>query len=161
MMFIKRIICIFLFFVFPVCCIAEEITINNKDTEKVHVETIEREGYKVQIKQYDKSYPLIIYVIFKESTPVLSQITKILKTEILTLTKTRKIENTIIASAWFDDQVSDNLEKIELTKKYGALVRIYDKEEKKEVGIVPFTEYLKYLKKKKEEDKNKEKQKKA
>jgi hypothetical protein len=49
------------------------------------------------------------------------------------------------------------LEKIELANKYGAFVRIYDKEEKKEVGIVTFNEYLKYIRKKKEEEKKKEK----
>jgi hypothetical protein len=81
-----------------------------------------------------------------------------LRTELVSLTKTRRIDNDIVASAWFDNQISDDLEKIELTNKYGAFVRIYDKEKKKEVGIVSFPEYLKYLKKKKEDDKNKQKQ---
>ena len=71
------------------------------------------------------------------------------------MANTEKQKNDIIASAWFDDQISDKLEKIELTKTYGTFVWISDEKERK---IVNFIEYLKYLKKKKEEDKNKEKQ---
>jgi hypothetical protein len=142
---------IFALFILPTFCFAE----NNED---VQIKTIDRENYQVQIKQYNKNYPLVLYVVFKEETPVIDEIKKILRTEIVTLTKTRKIEDDIIASAWFDDQISDNLEKIELEKNYGAFVRIYDKEKKKAVGIVSFPEYLKYLKKKKEENKNKQKQ---
>ena len=142
---------IFSLFILPTFCFAE----NNED---VQIKTIDRENYQVQIKQYNKNYPLVLYVVFKEETPVIDEIKKILRTEIVTLTKTRKIEDDIIASAWFDDQISDNLEKIELEKNYGAFVRIYDKEKKKAVGIVSFPEYLKYLKKKKEENKNKQKQ---
>ncbi len=142
---------IFALFILPTFCFAE-------NSEDVQIKTIDRENYQVQIKQYNKNYPLILYVVFKEETPVIDEIKKILRTEIVTLTKTRKIEDDIIASAWFDDQISDNLEKIELEKNYGAFVRIYDKEKKKAVGIVSFPEYLKYLKKKKEENKNKQKQ---
>ena len=142
---------IFALFILPTFCFAE-------NAEDVQIKTIDRENYQVQIKQYNKNYPLILYVVFKEETPVIDEIKKILRTEIVTLTKTRKIEDDIIASAWFDDQISDNLEKIELEKNYGAFVRIYDKEKKKAVGIVSFPEYLKYLKKKKEENKNKQKQ---
>ncbi len=142
---------IFALFILPTFCFAE-------NSEDVQIKTIDRENYQVQIKQYNKNYPLVLYVVFKEETPVIDEIKKILRTEIVTLTKTRKIEDDIIASAWFDDQISDNLEKIELEKNYGAFVRIYDKEKKKAVGIVSFPEYLKYLKKKKEENKNKQKQ---
>ncbi|WP_372520656.1 hypothetical protein [Candidatus Ruminimicrobiellum ovillum] len=142
---------IFALFILPTFCFAE-------NTEDVQIKTIDRENYQVQIKQYNKEYPVILYVVFKESTPLLDEIRKILRTELVSLTKTRRIENDIVASAWFDNQVSDDLEKIELTNKYGAFVRIYDKEKKKEAGTVSFPEYLKYLKKKKEEDKNKDKQ---
>ena len=150
------IITVFICFLFllPVFSFAEN-TDTVKQEDKTSIKTIDRENYQVQIKQYNKDYPLILYVVFKEETPLLDEIKKILKTELLSLTKTKKTENDIIASAWFDDQVSDNLEKIELAKKYGAFVRIYDKEKKKEAGIVTFPEYLKYLKKKKEEDKKK------
>ena len=133
----------------PALCFCEE-----KAQELFSEKTLEREEYSVQIKQYKPEYPIILYVVFKESTPLLSSITKILKTEILILTNTEKTNNDIIASAWFDDRVSDKLEKIELTKTYGAFVWINDEKERK---IVNFNEYLKYLKKKKEEDKNKEK----
>ncbi|WP_372519423.1 hypothetical protein [Candidatus Ruminimicrobiellum ovillum] len=146
---------IFALFILPTFCFAEN-TDNNR--EDVQIKTIDRENYQVQIKQYNKEYPVILYVVFKESTPLLDEIRKILRTELVSLTKTRRIENDIVASAWFDNQVSDDLEKIELTNKYGAFVRIYDKEKKKEAGTVSFPEYLKYLKKKKEEDKNKDKQ---
>ena len=142
---------IFALFILPTFCFAE-------NTEDVQIQTIDRENYQVQIKQYNKEYPIILYVVFKEATPLLDEIRKILRTELVSLTKTRRIDNDIVASAWFDNQISDDLEKIELTNKYGAFVRIYDKEKKKEVGTVSFPEYLKYLKKKKEDDKNKQKQ---
>ena len=142
---------IFSLFILPTFCFAE-------NTEDVQIKTIDRENYQVQIKQYNKEYPVILYVVFKEATPLLDEIRKILRTELVSLTKTRRIDNDIVASAWFDNQISDDLEKIELTNKYGAFVRIYDKEKKKEVGTVSFPEYLKYLKKKKEDDKNKQKQ---
>lgn len=137
-----------LFFI-PTLCFCEE-----KSQELFSEKTLEREEYAVQIKQYKPEYPVILYVIFKESTPLLNSITKILKTEILILVNTEKPNNNIIASAWFDDRISDKLEKIELTKTYGAFVWINDEKERK---IVNFNDYLKYLKKKKEEDKNKEK----
>ena len=142
---------VFSLFILPTFCFAE-------NTEDVQIKTIDRENYQVQIKQYNKEYPVILYVVFKEATPLLDEIRKILRTELVSLTKTRRIDNDIVASAWFDNQISDDLEKIELTNKYGAFVRIYDKEKKKEVGTVSFPEYLKYLKKKKEDDKNKQKQ---
>lgn len=142
---------VFSLFILPTFCFAE-------NTEDVQIKTIDRENYQVQIKQYNKEYPVILYVVFKEATPLLDEIKKILRTELVSLTKTRRIDNDIVASAWFDNQISDDLEKIELTNKYGAFVRIYDKEKKKEVGTVSFPEYLKYLKKKKEDDKNKQKQ---
>ncbi|MBQ1609368.1 MAG: hypothetical protein II090_00355 [Elusimicrobia bacterium] len=142
---------VFSLFILPTFCFAE-------NTEDVQIKTIDRENYQVQIKQYNKEYPVILYVVFKEATPLLDEIRKILRTELVSLTKTRRIDNDIVASAWFDNQISDDLEKIELTNKYGAFVRIYDKEKKKEAGTVSFPEYLKYLKKKKEDDKNKQKQ---
>lgn len=142
---------VFSLFILPTFCFAE-------NTEDVQIKTIDRENYQVQIKQYNKEYPVILYVVFKEATPLLDEIRKILRTELVSLTKTRRIDNDIVASAWFDNQISDDLEKIELTNKYGAFVRIYDKEKKKEAGTVSFPEYLKYLKKKKEDDKSKQKQ---
>ncbi|MBR3654290.1 MAG: hypothetical protein IKN62_02505 [Elusimicrobia bacterium] len=147
---------IFALFILPVLCFAENEN-NIQKQDETPITTIDRETYQVQIKQYNKNYPVVLYVVFKEETPVIDEIKKILRTEIVSLTKTKRIENDIIASAWFDDQISDNLEKIELAKNYGAFVRIYDKEKKKAVGIVSFPEYLKYLKKKKDEDKNKAK----
>ncbi len=156
MKFIKIFILIFFFSIIPVYCFCE--VNNQQQKEETPIKVIDRENYQVQIKQYNKDYPIVLYAVFKEATPLLDEIKKILKTEIVTMTKTSKIEKDIVASAWFDDQVSDNLEKIELAKNYGAFVRIYDKEEKKAVGIVPFNEYLKYLRKKKEEDKKKGKE---
>lgn len=156
MKFLIRTFFIISLLLLPVLSFSEK-TDTTKQKEETSIKVMDRENYQVQIKQYNKNYPIILYVIFKESTPLLDEIKKILKTEILAMTKTKKIESDIVASAWFDDQVSDNLEKIELAKKYGAFVRIYDKETKKSMGTVTFPEYLKYLKKKKEEDKNKSK----
>ena len=156
MKFVTKVVLMFL--LLSVFCLAQNGFAAPQQKEETSIKTIDRETYQVQIKQYNKDYPITLYVVFKESTPLLEEIKKILKTEILTLAKTRKIENDIVASAWFDDQVSEDMEKIELTKKYAAFVRIYDKKEKKSAGIVTFPEYLKYLKKKKDEDKNKAKQ---
>lgn len=147
---------VFSLFILPTFCFAENEN-NIQKQDETPIQTIDRESYQVQIKQYNKNFPVVLYIVFKEGTPMIDDIKKILKTEILSLTKTKRIENDIIASAWFDDQISDNLEKIELAKNYGAFVRIYDKEKKKDLGIVSFPEYLKHLKKKKE-DKNKQKQ---
>lgn len=145
--FIKKFFIISLL-ILPVFCFAENEKVS-KSQAGTHIRTIDRENYQVQIKQYDKSYPIVLYVVFKDSTPPLDKIKKILKTEILTYTKVTPTDNIIIASAWFDDQVSDNLEKIELSSTYGAFVRIYDKKNKKDLGIKPFSEYLQYLRKNK------------
>ena len=133
-------------FALPCICFAEQ------SIQNVPVKVIEKEEYNIQIKQYDKKYPVIMYVVFKDSVPVLSELNKILKTELLTYVNSENIKDTVIISAWFDDQVSDNLEKIELTKTYGAYVS-YTNERGRH--IVPFSDYLKYLKKKKEDEKKK------
>ena len=151
MNFFIKIFVIVSLFMLPAFCFAEDEK-PVKVQEKISPRVIDRENYKVQIKQYDKNYPIVLYVVFKESTPLLDKIKKILKTEILTFTKTNPTENIVIASAWFDDQVSDELEKIELSSSYGAFVRIYDRQKKKDI-IKTFSEYLQYLKKKQENKK--------
>lgn len=179
MKFITKFVCISILFLLPNFCFAENEEEQIKQ-EDVAIRTIDRENYQVQIKQYSKNYPIVLYVVFKESTPLLEEIRQILKTELLTLVKTEiepeiqknknvkkeikedteyttgleTITKVVIASAWFDNQISENLEKIELTKKYGAFVWFYD-EENKTKKTLTFDEYLKYLKKKKEENKNK------
>ncbi len=118
--------------------------------QNVPVKIIEKEEYNIQVKQYDKKYPVVMYVVFKDSVPVLSELNKILKTELLTYVNSENIKDTVIISAWYDDQVSDNIEKIELTKNYGSYVFFSDEKGKQ---VVTFPEYLKYLKKKKENEK--------
>ena len=193
-------------------CFCENNTEEQEVMESVVVENdikiIDRENYQVQIKQYDKDYPIVLYVVFRESTPLINEIRKILREELLIFAKTEiepalqdslkkeeeekqkekdsknkkenkqnrkesktnkeeeqnKIEkkigletirSVVIASAWFDDNISESLEKIELTKKYGAFVWLYDEIDKD--NIFTFEEYLKYLKNKKEIFKKKEK----
>lgn len=173
MKFLARFIFIITVLMLPVSCFCEENNTKN----------IDRENYQIQIKQYDENYPVILYVVFKESTPLIDEIKKILRTELLSLAKTElepklkdtssksknknensketktgleTIKKVAVASAWFDDQVSDELEKIELAKKYSAFVWFYD-EQNKAKKILTFDEYLKYLKKKKEDFKKKDK----
>lgn len=153
MKFMKSIVFITILLLLPVYCFSEN-SVTKQQNEETPVKVIDRLNYQVQIKQYNKDYPIVLYVVFKESIPLIDEIRKILRTEILSLTKTNKIKSDIIASAWFDNQVSEKLEKIELTKQYEALVFICDEKERR---IVPFTEYIKYLKKKKEETENREK----
>ena len=167
--------------ILPTFCFCEP----DNNEENCIINFIDRENYLVQIKQYNKDYPIVLYVIFKESTPLLNEIRKILRTELLVFAKkeleptlkanlkTKKkskdnnkdkqketetglktIKKVVIASAWFNDQVSENLEKIELTKRYGSFVWLYDETDKDK--IFTFEEYLKYLKKKKEDSKKKE-----
>lgn len=143
----KKYIIAFLFFVMLPCfCFAER-------EQTVPIKTIERDDYTIQVKQYDKKYPVVMYVVFKNSVPVLSELNKILKTELLTYVNAENIKSPVIISSWFDDQVSDNLEKIELNRNYGAYVFYTDSKGKQ---IVTFTDYLKYLKKKKEDEKKKQ-----
>ena len=183
-------------------CFCENNAKEQEVMESVVVENdikiIDRENYQVQIKQYDKEYPIILYVVFKESTPLINEIRKILREELLIFAKTEEeekqkekdsknkkeerqnksetnkegeqnkiekkigletIKRVVIASAWFDDNISESLEKIELTKKYGAFVWLYDEIDKD--NIFTFEEYLKYLKNKKEIFKKKEKMEKS
>ena len=94
-----------------------------------------------------------MYVVFKDSVPILSELNKILKTELLTYVNTENIKDTVIISCWFNDQVSDNLEKIEFNRNYGAYVFYTDEKGKQ---VVTFVDYIKYLKKKKEDEKKKQ-----
>jgi len=138
----------------PCLALQENSTQQNNETELFFSNVLERENYKVQIKQYAKEYPIALYVVFKEQTPLLNDIKKILKTELLVFSKTLEDEETnVIASAWFDDQVSDNLEKIELSTRNSAFVWVGGDEK----TIKTFPDYIKYLKEKILDEKEKEK----
>ena len=127
--------------------VQQQVQLQQKSSlEKYILKVIDRENYTVQIKRYGQRYPIVLYVIFKDSTPLLDEISKIIKTEMLYYVNTENVKDTIIGSARFDDRVSDNLEKIELTKNYGAFVFMHDA---KGGQIIKFPDYLKYLKKKK------------
>ena len=190
-------------------CFCENNTKEQEVMENIaenDITIINRDNYQVQIKQYKKDYPIALYVVFKESTPLIAEIRKILREELLIFAKTEiepalqdslkkeeegkqkekdlknkkeerqnksetnkegeqnkiekkigleTIKRVVIASAWFDDNISESLEKIELTKKYGAFVWLYDEIDKD--IVFTFEEYLKYLKNKKEFFKKKEK----
>ena len=124
-------------------CYAQDFVLQEKniDTKNMfYSNVIDRENYKIILKQYSKQYPMALYVVFKEATPLISEIQKILRTELLTISKTVN-SKTIIASAWFDDQVSDNIEKIELSTRNSAFVWVGNQK-----TIKSFPEYIKYLK---------------
>ena len=72
MNFIKKnfFIFIIILFMLPVLCFCEE-----QKQELVFEKDIDREEYLVKIKQYKQEYPLILYVVFKESVPLLNSIT--------------------------------------------------------------------------------------
>lgn len=118
-----------------------------------NITTVERKTYNVQIKQYDKKYPVIAYIIFKNEIPLLDNVKKILRTELLIMSKKYGMKNNIIASAWFDNKISGKLEKIELSKNYSAFIWVSNKEK----TIMAFNDYINYLKKKKEKERKKEK----
>lgn len=141
----KYIVALLLSVLFPIFSFAEE--------QNVPVKIIERDDYQIQVKQYNKKYPIVMYVVFKDSVPILSELNKILKTELLAYVNTENIKSPVIISSWFNDQVSDNLEKIELNRNYGAYVFYMDSKGKQ---IVTFADYLKILKKKKEDEKKKQ-----
>lgn len=110
---------------------------------------IERNNYTVHIKQYDKQYPVAAYVVYKNNIPLLDEIKKTLRKELIAMSKKQGAQNNIIASAWFDNSATGKLEKIELSKNYSALVWVCGKER----TIMPFNDYINYLKKKKKKEK--------
>lgn len=118
-----------------------------------NITTVERKNYNVQIKQYDKKYPVVAYIIFKNEIPLLDNVKKILRTELLIMSKKYGVKNNIIASAWFDNKISGKLEKVELSKNYSAFIWVCNKEK----TIMAFNDYINYLKKKKEKERKKEK----
>ena len=124
-------------------CYANDFVLQEKniDTKNIfYSNVIDRENYQIILKQYSKQYPMALYVVFKEFTPLISEIQKILRTELLTISKIVG-SKTIIASAWFDDQISDNIEKIELSTRNSAFVWVGNQK-----TIKSFPEYIKYLK---------------
>ena len=138
-----------------VSCFAQDAVFQAKNSgEKMfYTNTIEREGYQVLLKQYSKEYPMALYVVYKEYTPFISEIQKTLRKELLTISKTIDKNTVVIASAWFDDQISDELEKIELSTRNSAFVWVGAEEK----TIKTFPDYMKYLKDKIAKDKEQEK----
>lgn len=196
----KLLLIMIIFLTLTAFCFCENNTKEQEVMENIvenDITIINRDNYQVQIKQYEKDYPIALYVVFKESTPLIAEIRKILREELLIFVKTEiepalqdslkkeeekkkkekdkysknkkeekqnkiekkigleTIKKVVIASAWFDDNISESLEKIELTKKYSAFVWLYDEIDKD--IVFTFEEYLKYLKNKKEFFKKKEK----
>jgi len=154
---ISYIIVCFLF-LFAGVSFCDENLQNNavSEEEAVNIKVINKENYQLQIKQYDKDYPVVLYVVFKQSTPLLSSINKILKQEIISLSKKEGAKNNIIASAWFEHENDENneLEKIKLNSQYSAFVWVKEKK-----TVMTFYDYLQFLKKEKKKkilEKNKE-----
>ena len=143
---------IFLFYSVISFCDQKQQNVENNvnNVEDVKITVKDRDNYQVQIKQYSKEYPVVIYVIFKQTTPPLDNIMQILKQEIMSMSKKEGLKNNIIASAWFDDEHSDELEKINLTSKYGAFIWIYNKK-----TVMNFYDYMQFLKREKDKEKKK------
>ena len=143
---------IFLFYSVISFCDQKQQNIENNvnNVEDVKITVKDRDNYQVQIKQYSKEYPVVIYVIFKQTTPPLDNIMQILKQEIMSMSKKEGLKNNIIASAWFDDEHSDELEKINLTPKYGAFIWVYNKK-----TVMNFYDYMQFLKREKDKEKKK------
>jgi len=147
------------FFLFTSVSFCDE-NLQNKDitadTEDVKIKVIDKENYRLQIKQYDKDYPVVVYVVFKRSTPLLNNINQILKQELISLSKKEGVKNNIIASAWFepDNDENNELEKIKLTPKYSSYIWVKEKK-----YVMTFYDYLQFLKKEKKKkilERNKE-----
>jgi hypothetical protein len=114
------------------------------------IKTAERSNYKIEIKQYKKDYPVVLYLIFGTEIPSAGDIKNLIYKELKISAKKEGASNNIIASAWSDDGISDNLTKIELSDNSSAFVWL-----SKEKQIMSFAEYLKFLKKQKKDKKNK------
>lgn len=134
-------------------CFCEKNGDKDNDEKLFYSNIIERDDYKVILKQYAKEYPIALYVVYKEYTPFISEIQKTLRKELLTISKTIDKNTVVIASAWFDDQISDELEKIELSTRNSAFVWVGAEEK----TIKTFPDYIKYLKDKIAKDKEQEK----
>ncbi|MDD5021422.1 MAG: hypothetical protein PHR82_04680 [Endomicrobiaceae bacterium] len=126
----------------------EEKIVQQKD-ETSNIKIIERQIYQVQIKQYRKDYPVVLYIVFKEEIPASDEIKNLLYKELRTISKKEGSNNNIIASAWIDDGTSETLTKIDLSEGSSAFVWI-----SKEKKIMSFSDYLKFLKKQKKDKKN-------
>ncbi|MGE4385110.1 MAG: hypothetical protein AB7E39_04500 [Endomicrobiaceae bacterium] len=110
---------------------------------------IERNNYTIHIKQYDKQYPVAAYIVYQNNIPLLDEIKKTLRKELIAMSKKQGAQNNVIASAWFDNNMTGKLEKIKLSKNYSSLVWVCGKER----TIMPFNDYINYLKKKKKKEK--------
>lgn len=130
---------------------AEDEKIIQKKDQTANIKVIERENYTVQIKQYRKDYPVVLYIIFKESAPVSDEIRNLLHKELRIISKKEGFHNDIIASAWTDDTISETLTKIDLSQSSSAFVWV-----SKEKKIISFSDYIKFLKKQKKDKKNKD-----
>ena len=130
---------------------AENEKIIQQKDETANVKTIERQNYTVQIKQYRKDYPVVLYIIFKESAPASDEIRNLLYKELRITTKKEGLNSDIIASAWIDDTTSESLTKIDLTEGSSAFVWV-----SKEKKIMSFADYIKFLKKQKKDKKTKD-----
>lgn len=128
----------------------DEKIVQQKD-ETTNIKTIERQNYNVQIKQYKKDYPVVLYIVFKEAVPVSDEIKNLLYKELRILSKKEGLKNDIIASAWINDTISETLTKIDLSEGSSAFVWV-----SKEKKIISFADYLKFLKKQKRDKKNKD-----
>lgn len=127
----------------------DEKIAQQKDTT-TNIKTIEKQNYQVQIKQYRKDYPVVLYVVFKEAVPASDEIRNLLYKELRIASKKEGFNNNIIASAWIVDATSETLTKIDLSEGSSAFVWI-----SKEKKIMSFSDYLKFLKKQKKDKKNK------
>ena len=137
-----------LLFVFTSVSFCDENLQNNvvADSEDVKIKVINKENYQLQIKQYSKEYPVVVYVVFKRSTPLLNSINQILKQELISMSKKEGLKNNIIASAWFEPETDEDskLEKINLTPKYSSYIWVKEKR-----TVMTFYDYLQFLKKEK------------
>lgn len=129
---------------------AENEKIIQQKDETANVKTIDRQNYTLQIKQYRKDYPVVLYIIFKESVPASDEIRNLLYRELRIFSKKEGLNSDIIASAWLDDTISGTLTKIDLSESSSAFVWV-----SKEKKIMSFTDYVKFLKKQKKDKKNK------
>ncbi len=124
----------------------QEKIILKKDDSGI-IRKIEKQNYSVHIKQYNKDYPVVLYVILKER-PSNEEVKNMLYKELKLISKKEGASSNVIASAWISDSASEMITKIELSEKSGAFVWI-----SKEKRILSFNDYVKYLKKHKKNKK--------
>lgn len=113
-------------------------------------EYIENTDYFVKVEKKSPELVNVMHIQFTLLVPNKDDAGKILKNHLLKYGKS--VKKNVLGSIWYKNIENKQFVKLSLDDKYSTLVWV-----EKEKKIIPFTEYVKYLKKQKELDKEKAK----